>query len=49
MAGNRARAFEKKSCLNRELFFHGDPETFVETDALADTYGGGQHIIQHDH
>ncbi|TQQ82000.1 metal ABC transporter ATP-binding protein [Halonotius roseus] len=37
------------ACLNRELFFHGDPETFVETDALADAYGGSQHVIAHDH
>jgi zinc transport system ATP-binding protein len=37
------------ACLNRELFFHGDPETFVETNALADAYGGGQHVISHDH
>jgi len=37
------------ACLNRELFFHGDPETFVETDALARAYGGGQHVVHHDH
>jgi zinc transport system ATP-binding protein len=37
------------ACLNRELFFHGDPETFVETDALAAAYGGSQHVLQHDH
>jgi zinc transport system ATP-binding protein len=37
------------ACLNRELFFHGDPETFAETDALADAYGGSQRIIHHDH
>lgn len=37
------------ACLNRELFFHGDPERFVETDALADAYGGSQGIIHHDH
>ncbi|WP_256298209.1 metal ABC transporter ATP-binding protein [Haloarchaeobius salinus] len=37
------------ACLNRELFFHGDPETFVETDALADAYGGNQHVLAHDH
>jgi len=37
------------ACLNRELFFHGDPETFVETDALADAYGGSQSIVHHDH
>ena len=37
------------ACLNRELYFHGDPETFVETDALADAYGGGQSLIHHQH
>lgn len=37
------------ACLNRELFFHGDPETFAETDALADAYGSSQHVIAHDH
>ena len=37
------------ACLNRELFFHGDPETFVETDALADAYGSGQHVVHHHH
>jgi zinc transport system ATP-binding protein len=37
------------ACLNRELFFHGDPEAFTETDALAEAYGSGQHVIHHDH
>lgn len=37
------------ACLNRELFFHGDPETFVETDSLAKAYGGGQRVVQHNH
>jgi zinc transport system ATP-binding protein len=37
------------ACLNRELFFHGDPATFVETDALADAHGGGQSILHHHH
>ncbi|WP_144904114.1 metal ABC transporter ATP-binding protein [Halobellus captivus] len=37
------------ACLNRELYFHGSPEAFVETDALADAYGGSQHVIHHDH
>ncbi|WP_181691118.1 metal ABC transporter ATP-binding protein [Natronomonas sp. LN261] len=37
------------ACLNRELFFHGDPEAFVETNALADAYGGTQSIVHHDH
>jgi zinc transport system ATP-binding protein len=37
------------ACLNRELFFHGDPDAFVETDALRDAYGDGQHVLHHDH
>lgn len=37
------------ACLNRTLFFHGDPETFVETDALTDAYGGSQSIVHHEH
>ncbi|MFD1598197.1 metal ABC transporter ATP-binding protein [Halobellus rarus] len=37
------------ACLNRELYFHGSPEAFVETDALADAYGGSQHVVHHDH
>ncbi|TKR27655.1 metal ABC transporter ATP-binding protein [Natronomonas salsuginis] len=37
------------ACLNRELFFHGDPERFVETNALADAYGGAQGVVHHDH
>jgi len=37
------------ACLNRELFFHGDPETFVETDALVEAYGGAQSIVHHQH
>ncbi|GAA0233019.1 metal ABC transporter ATP-binding protein [Halobaculum roseum] len=37
------------ACLNRELFFHGDPEAFAETDALADAYGSAQRVLTHDH
>ncbi|OYR84868.1 ABC transporter ATP-binding protein [Halorubrum ezzemoulense] len=37
------------ACLNRQLFFDGDPEEFVETDALSQAYGKDQHILQHDH
>ena len=37
------------ACLNRQLFFHGDPETFVETDALAAAYGGDHRVLQHNH
>ena len=37
------------ACLDRDLFFHGDPETFLETDALADAYGGSRRVVHHDH
>ncbi|TSD08805.1 metal ABC transporter ATP-binding protein [Haloglomus irregulare] len=37
------------ACLDRQLFFDGDPEEFVETDALSQAYGKDQHILQHDH
>ena len=37
------------ACLNRQLFFDGDPEEFVETDALSQAYGRDHHILQHDH
>jgi len=43
-----ARASEV-ACLNRELFFHGDPATFAETDALTDAYGRDQHVVTHNH
>ena len=43
-----ARATEI-ACLNRTLYFHGDPEAFVETDALAAAYGAGQHVLHHGH
>ena len=37
------------ACLNRQLFFDGDPETFVATDALAAAYGTDQHVLSHNH
>jgi zinc transport system ATP-binding protein len=37
------------ACLNRELYFDGDPSAFVETDALAQAYGTDQHVLHHDH
>ncbi|KYH23959.1 cobalamin import ATP-binding protein BtuD [Halalkalicoccus paucihalophilus] len=36
-------------CLNRQLYFDGDPSAFVETDALAQAYGTDQHVLYHDH
>ena len=37
------------ACLNRRLYFDGDPEEFVATDALAAAYGTDQHVLAHDH
>jgi zinc transport system ATP-binding protein len=37
------------ACINRRLYFDGDPEEFVETDALAEAYGKDQHVLSHDH
>ena len=37
------------ACLNRRLYFDGNPEDFVATDALAAAYGTDQHVLTHDH
>ena len=37
------------ACLNRELYFDGDPADFLETNALGQAYGGAQHVMAHDH
>jgi zinc transport system ATP-binding protein len=37
------------ACINRRLYFDGDPAKFVETDALAEAYGKNQHVLSHDH
>jgi zinc transport system ATP-binding protein len=37
------------ACMNREVYFHGDPEGFVESDALSRAYGANQLLLQHDH
>jgi zinc transport system ATP-binding protein len=37
------------ACLDRTLFFHGDPDTFVETDALAEAYGDSHGVVRHEH
>ena len=39
----------KVACLNRDLYFDGDPSEFVATDALARAYGTDQHVLQHSH
>jgi len=43
-----ARATEI-ACLNRRLYFHGDPEAFADADALAAAYGADQRVLRHDH
>jgi zinc transport system ATP-binding protein len=37
------------ACLNRRLYFHGDPSEFEESDALTDAYGANQRVLEHDH
>ena len=37
------------ACLNRRLYFDGDPNEFVATDALAEAYGTDQHVLHHNH
>lgn len=32
-------------CLNREVLYHGDPEGFVESEALAEAYGATPRIV----
>ena len=37
------------ACLNRELYFHGEPNALCECDALQQTYGTDQRVLTHDH
>lgn len=37
------------TCINRELYHHGDTATFVESDALARAYGTTGRLIEHGH
>ncbi|MFP9191904.1 metal ABC transporter ATP-binding protein [Natronosalvus vescus] len=37
------------ACINTELFHHGDTESFVESDALAEAYGATGTVVHHDH
>jgi zinc transport system ATP-binding protein len=37
------------ACMNREMYFHGDPSKFVESDALSRAYGANQRLLQHGH
>ncbi len=37
------------ACLNVELFHHGDTESFLESDALAEAYGSTGRVLHHNH
>ena len=37
------------ACLNKRLYFHGTPDAFVESDALAAAYGANQRVLHHEH
>ena len=37
------------ACINTELYHHGDTESFVESDALAEAYGATGQVVHHDH
>ncbi|MDZ7689296.1 MAG: metal ABC transporter ATP-binding protein [Halobacteriales archaeon] len=37
------------ACINRRLYFHGDPSEFEESDALTEAYGANQRVLEHDH
>ncbi|MFP4590124.1 MAG: metal ABC transporter ATP-binding protein [Halobacteriales archaeon] len=37
------------ACINRRLYHHGDPMSFLESDALAEAYGSTGRIVHHDH
>ena len=40
---------DRVACLNRDLYFHGDAEAFLDADAIAEAYGTDQHLLQHNH
>ncbi|MFA9518027.1 metal ABC transporter ATP-binding protein [Halopenitus sp. H-Gu1] len=40
---------ERIACLNRELYHHGDTESFVESDALERAYGTTGTVVHHHH
>jgi len=37
------------ACINTELYHHGDTESFVESDALAEAYGSTGQVVHHHH
>lgn len=40
---------DEVACVNRRLYFHGDPTDFEESDALTQAYGANQRVLEHDH
>ncbi|WP_050034160.1 metal ABC transporter ATP-binding protein [Halorubrum halophilum] len=37
------------ACINTELYHHGDTESFIESDALAEAYGTAGQVVHHHH
>ncbi len=37
------------ACINKEMYHHGDTESFVESEALTEAYGTTGQIVHHDH
>ena len=37
------------ACINRELYHHGDAESFAESDALTEAYGASGRVVHHHH
>jgi zinc transport system ATP-binding protein len=37
------------ACLNKRLYFHGPPDEFADSDALAEAYGANQRVLGHSH
>ncbi|XVH30881.1 metal ABC transporter ATP-binding protein [Haloferacaceae archaeon DSL9] len=40
---------DRIACINRELYHHGDTQSFIESDALADAYGASGRVVHHHH
>ncbi len=37
------------ACINRELYYHGDAVSFLDSDAIAEAYGSSAKLVAHDH
>ncbi len=40
---------DRIACINKRLYHHGDTESFVESDALAEAYGTTGTVVHHHH